>query len=142
MEYATRDQAQQAIATLSNQSLMGRLVYVREVWHRILTALYRFLIKQYRTEKPNPDSLAHPPEAISAEACEVASKLEVLVPVLVALATAIRWEVVQEAVADSSTSPTLVPFRWLVLFGYVTDSMIASLQCRLARSERSLPRRR
>ena len=32
MEYATRDQAQQAIQTLSNQSLMGRLVYVREVW--------------------------------------------------------------------------------------------------------------
>ena len=31
MEYATREQAQQAIQTLSNQSLMGRLVYVREV---------------------------------------------------------------------------------------------------------------
>lgn len=37
VEYATRDQAQNAIQTLSNQSLMGRLVYVREVcpypWH-------------------------------------------------------------------------------------------------------------
>ena len=32
VEYATREQAQQAIQTLSNQSLMGRLVYVREVW--------------------------------------------------------------------------------------------------------------
>lgn len=31
MEYATRDQAQQAITQLSNQNLMGRLVYVREV---------------------------------------------------------------------------------------------------------------
>ena len=31
MEYATRDQAQQAVAQLSNQNLMGRLVYVREV---------------------------------------------------------------------------------------------------------------
>lgn len=31
VEYATREQAQQAIQTLSNQSLMGRLVYVREV---------------------------------------------------------------------------------------------------------------
>ena len=31
VEYATRDQAQQAIQSLSNQSLMGRLVYVREV---------------------------------------------------------------------------------------------------------------
>ncbi|PGH26553.1 hypothetical protein AJ80_01682 [Polytolypa hystricis UAMH7299] len=30
VEYATRDQAQQAVATLSNQNLMGRLVYVRE----------------------------------------------------------------------------------------------------------------
>ncbi|KAK2802596.1 hypothetical protein FQN51_004389 [Onygenales sp. PD_10] len=30
VEYASRDQAQQAVATLSNQNLMGRLVYVRE----------------------------------------------------------------------------------------------------------------
>ncbi|KTW27676.1 hypothetical protein T552_02116 [Pneumocystis carinii B80] len=29
-EYATRDQAQNAISTLSNQTLMGRMVYVRE----------------------------------------------------------------------------------------------------------------
>ena len=31
VEYATREQAQNAIQSLSNQSLMGRLVYVREV---------------------------------------------------------------------------------------------------------------
>ena len=30
MEYATREQAQNAVQTLSNQNLMGRLVYVRE----------------------------------------------------------------------------------------------------------------
>ncbi|KAL2151563.1 hypothetical protein VTH82DRAFT_6661 [Thermothelomyces myriococcoides] len=30
VEYATREQAQQAVATLSNQNLMGRLIYVRE----------------------------------------------------------------------------------------------------------------
>lgn len=30
MEYATQEQAQNAVATLSNQNLMGRLVYVRE----------------------------------------------------------------------------------------------------------------
>lgn len=30
MEYATREQAQNAVTTLSNQNLMGRLVYVRE----------------------------------------------------------------------------------------------------------------
>ena len=31
VEYATREQAQQAVNQLSNQNLMGRLVYVREV---------------------------------------------------------------------------------------------------------------
>ncbi|OTA98573.1 hypothetical protein M426DRAFT_69543 [Hypoxylon sp. CI-4A] len=31
VEYATREQAQTAVQTLSNQNLMGRLVYVREV---------------------------------------------------------------------------------------------------------------
>ena len=31
MEYATREQAQRAVNTLSHQNLMGRLVYVREV---------------------------------------------------------------------------------------------------------------
>jgi RNA recognition motif-containing protein len=30
VEYATREQAQAAVAQLSNQNLMGRLVYVRE----------------------------------------------------------------------------------------------------------------
>lgn len=34
VEYATREQAQNAVATLSNQNLMGRLVYVREVCRR------------------------------------------------------------------------------------------------------------
>lgn len=33
VEYATREQAQNAVNTLSNQTLMGRLVYVREVGH-------------------------------------------------------------------------------------------------------------
>lgn len=32
VEYATREQAQNAVNTLSNQNLMGRLVYVREVY--------------------------------------------------------------------------------------------------------------
>jgi RNA recognition motif-containing protein len=34
VEYATRDEAQNAVNTLSNQQLMGRLVYVREVGFR------------------------------------------------------------------------------------------------------------
>jgi hypothetical protein len=35
VEYATREQAQNAVATLSNQNLMGRLIYVREVRYPI-----------------------------------------------------------------------------------------------------------
>lgn len=38
VEYATRDQAQNAVSTLSNQNLMGRLVYVREVTTNLLAA--------------------------------------------------------------------------------------------------------
>ncbi|KAF4768174.1 hypothetical protein HAV15_002377 [Penicillium sp. str.  len=44
VEYATRDQAQNAVNTLSNQSLMGRLVYVLP-----------------RTVNPSPASLVVPP---------------------------------------------------------------------------------
>ena len=36
VEYQTRDQAQNAVNTLSNQNLMGRLVYVREVCRAFL----------------------------------------------------------------------------------------------------------
>ena len=36
VEFQTRDEAQQAVNTLSNQNLMGRLVYVREVRKRCL----------------------------------------------------------------------------------------------------------
>lgn len=55
MEYATRDQAQHAVNSLSNQNLMGRLVYVREV--RIDTSYTRVLLVQKltirRTAKQN-----------------------------------------------------------------------------------------
>jgi RNA recognition motif-containing protein len=40
VEYATRDQAQNAVNTLSNQNLMGRLVYVREVSRTFLKLPY------------------------------------------------------------------------------------------------------
>lgn len=54
VEYATREQAQQAVAQLSNQNLMGRLVYVREViiaqFHFV--ALYRLLLQQDREAEP------------------------------------------------------------------------------------------
>lgn len=47
MEYATRDQAQSAINTLSNQNLMGRLVYVREVW-----CPFQFVLIPFDQHKP------------------------------------------------------------------------------------------
>ena len=66
--------------------------------------------QDYRTEKLNLDLLVHLLEATSAAACEEASKLVVQAAALV---MATRWEavqeVVQQAVADSSTSPTFVP---------------------------------
>jgi len=89
-----------------------------------------------RIARLNLDLLVHPRAAISAEACVVASKPAA------AVAMATRWEVVQEAVADSSTSPTFVPWLRPRLCGRVTDSKIASIQCWLARPERSVQRRR
>ena len=68
MEYATRDQAQQAVNTLSNQNLMGRLVYVREVSILYLHRLSRDAgevehisdkLSRHRTAKPNLDLLDH-----------------------------------------------------------------------------------
>ena len=43
VEYATREQAQQAVNTLSNQNLMGRLVYVREVRHTLQRQAISFI---------------------------------------------------------------------------------------------------
>lgn len=50
MEYATRDQAQNAVATLSNQNLMGRLVYVREASHPSATPSLYFANRQQDRE--------------------------------------------------------------------------------------------
>lgn len=44
VEYATREQAQSAVSTLSNQNLMGRLVYVREVSLRWLLCTVTILV--------------------------------------------------------------------------------------------------
>ena len=54
MEYATREQAQNAVNTLSNQNLMGRLVYVREVRARIVHLAPAFTknLKQDREAEP------------------------------------------------------------------------------------------
>ena len=75
VEYATRDQAQSAVNTLSNQNLMGRLVYVREVGSCIRGVIPRCLLFpqccttvaehsqlilpcSHRTVRPNLDSPA------------------------------------------------------------------------------------
>ena len=63
VEYATRDQAQQAVNTLSNRDLMGRLVYVREVRDYRLN-LY-FLSRLHADASPGPRGRAslHGPSA-------------------------------------------------------------------------------
>lgn len=58
MEYATREQAQQAVAQLSNQNLMGRLVYVREVCGVNFRPGRRFVKVGFRTVRRNLDSSA------------------------------------------------------------------------------------
>lgn len=50
MEYATREQAQNAINTLSNQNLMGRLIYVREVRSPLRLPDVRTLTRQQDRE--------------------------------------------------------------------------------------------
>ena len=70
VEYATREQAQQAVSTLSNQNLMGRLVYVREVRRTFLHSsppVYDVWTRRAdnglvsdRTARPNLASLALP----------------------------------------------------------------------------------
>lgn len=39
VEYSTKEEAQHAIATMSNRNLMGRLIYVREVRNRHSSSL-------------------------------------------------------------------------------------------------------
>lgn len=105
VEYATRDQAQQAIATLSNQSLMGRLVYVREV--RLTASLCRseMLTLVYRIERQNHASLDHQAVAISVAACVVVTKAHpVQVSVALWAALAVLAVVLVAELVDSFTS--------------------------------------
>jgi hypothetical protein len=106
VEYATREQAQQAIQTLSNQSLMGRLVYVREVWASFLcppngqkpltTAVLTRIARQ------SLDLPAHHNVATTAEVHEEVDLVEAMVVAI----TAVAWAAVVEA--DNSTSPMSV----------------------------------
>jgi len=86
VEYATREQAQNAVATLSNQNLMGRLVYVREV--RLVANQIRATQesnRHHRIERPSRDSIK-PPGA------EEATPAPWEPPALTAVATTQAWE--------------------------------------------------
>lgn len=73
MEYATRDEAQNAVNTLSNQSLMGRLVYVREVCIEVFDKLGWHELTISRTVKLNPVSSVDLLVEISAPVPEAVS---------------------------------------------------------------------
>jgi hypothetical protein len=80
VEYATREQAQNAVATLSNQNLMGRLVYVRE-------------------DREAEPRFSNPAPACAAEADPDSSKVDLAAAPLVEVAEA----------AGRFMLPTLVP---------------------------------
>ena len=105
VEYATRDQAQQAIQSLSNQTLMGRLVYVREVWELPCHLTYAI------SDISPPARTARLNHALPARLLEV---ILAALPVAVAtqvVATAAEAEVEErwEVAVVSSTSLTFVP---------------------------------
>ena len=105
MEYATREQAQQAVNTLSNQNLMGRLVYVREVR---LTSL----MTPYSLCKTDMISrIAKPNLVLQGLQLEVAADTKVdLVVDLEVDSAVVEWVLapVPAAVVVKSTSPTFV----------------------------------
>lgn len=79
VEYATREQAQNAVNSLSNQSLMGRLVYVREVCRSPRLRMRGFHTESVdRTVKPSPVSSVVPRAAISAVVAAVASVVDLV----------------------------------------------------------------
>lgn len=63
VEYATREQAQNAVNTLSNQNLMGRLVYVREVWigHFIISSGISLANRTLQDREAEPRFIGGPP---------------------------------------------------------------------------------
>lgn len=101
MEYATRDQAQNAVNTLSNQSLMGRLVYVREVFGLDLNFFDDCLDTMARTANPNLDLLVH---------LSVVTSVVPGVPHEGALVAEVTAE------ADSFTCRTFVPLNQCFVF--------------------------
>lgn len=109
MEYATRDQAQNAVTTLSNQNLLGRLVYVREVRRTALTRKLRPVLSCYRIVNPS-HGLMHLAVVWDPAICvEVAFKGAMAVTVEAVAFKAATWAaVLVAAMIVNSTYPTLV----------------------------------
>ena len=118
VEYATRDQAQQAVNTLSNQNLMGRLVYVREVRifkpHTIYTIPLLF---QRPLTLPLPCANIHP-SRIEKPSHALPAHLQ---PVVVTRAHPLVEDMQEDTVAErllpavvvKSLSTTFVSLLWL-----------------------------
>jgi hypothetical protein len=97
VEYATREQAQAAVAQLSNQNLMGRLVYVREVSNNSCNPMEGTKLTESRTVKLSLGSselLAETAVALQAAqaVCLVISTLDMAVvpPAEVLVVAAVR----------------------------------------------------
>jgi hypothetical protein len=106
VEYATREDAQTAIDTMSNTQLMGRLVYVREVSTHIYLSMERQLTVASRIVRPS-HALLEP----LAEVVPAADLAAVVVSKAVPVASRAAWAVataVAPPVVDvpKSTSPT------------------------------------
>jgi len=112
VEYATKDQAQNAVNTLSNQNLMGRLIYVREVSDRA-SRLNDTCLHIHRIVSPSlASAAAHLVAALVA--CVVVSEAEWEACVE---AWAVQW--VEDTVADTEdqwAAPWVVQWEveWVV----------------------------
>ena len=135
MEYATRDQAQHAVNTLSNQNLMGRLVYVREVRVDTVPSLnfwgYTGTDFLSRTAKQSLVS------ALNNNQGHHMGAQEALVPAIKVVDLEVVWaEVPVPGQAVKSMYPTLVFLHLLTVLTQVTDRFCsASIHCWVAGSE-------
>lgn len=103
MEYATREQAQNAVATLSNQNLMGRLIYVREVRFSTALSVDQSVAKRVdRIVRPNL-ALARPVALVAAASWVV--RVELLLSPVVTQGSIPAW---LAAAVARSMSPTSV----------------------------------
>jgi hypothetical protein len=104
VEYATREDAQTAIDTMSNTQLMGRLVYVREV-----RCTNYALIDQWLTENSRTVRLSHVLPVLLVEAVPVVDLADAVASKAALAASRAVWEAATVAppVADvpKSTSP-------------------------------------